>query len=127
MPTYYGFVRATNYGLDYDSLIWAYDFNDGCLGWESGEIFVMNTLLGRIYYSNDTLRTKYLVHDFGYNCPEIARGSEPGELYVYDDDSIFYSADYGTNFVVTNNSFHPPSPSFPSFITGGNDPGYLYA
>jgi len=123
-------VRSIDFGAIYDSISVGSDYNAGCLGWNSGEIFVMLRSNGSIYHSTDTLTSKSLIHNFGYNCICIRKGCLVGGLYVLSNDSIFYSADYGSTFV-GRNTFPLDTSSIegpPVFydIVGGNFPGQIF-
>ncbi len=126
LPTNEGFVRAINYGVDYDSITWASDFSEGCLGWDSGEIFVLSRITGNLYYSDDTLGSKSTVYTFGYHGCDLITSGRTGEIYGLSSDSIYYSADYGSTFVGTNTFSMEPEESSLMEIVGGRFSGELY-
>ncbi len=123
-------VRSINFGEDYDSISVGSDYNAGCLGWNSGELFVMLRSNGTIYHSIDTLSSKTTIYTFGYNCICIRKGCLAGDLFVLSSDSIFYSADYGSTFVGMNTfpldtSLIDGPPVFYD-IVGGNYAGQVF-
>ena len=125
--TFDGLVRSDDFGVTtYVITPSAGEFNKGCLGWHSGEIFLLNNIYGQLYYSNDTLSTRYEVYNFGYHGCDLITSGRTGEIYGLSTDSIYYSADYGSTFVGTNTFSLEPEESSLMEIVGGGFSGELY-
>ncbi|MCK5832930.1 T9SS type A sorting domain-containing protein [bacterium] len=95
-------IRSSNFGIDYDTVGRSSSFGRNCLGWESGELFLLNQIYGQFYHSTDTLTTWTQIYDFGYRNSHFVRRGRLGDLYILSPTSILYSADYGSTFVNMN-------------------------
>jgi len=102
----------------------------GYPGWNVGEFFLVSSGPGWLFYSDDTLRSRSLIHDFDYRI-QFIRCGRGSDLYVLSTDSIVYSSDAGSTFVGMNSFPFQYIPSerkgtFDDFVCG-NYSGILYA
>jgi len=122
----YCFGRALEFGDSFYCVTTWDGFNTGCLGWQPGELFLLDQIWGFLYYSSDTMLSTSEVYSFGYHGCDLITSGRSGEIYGLSSDSIYYSADYGSTFVGTNTFSLEPEESSLMEIVGGGFSGELY-